>query len=72
MTNICIIKYLGERNNGKERRKSIEPEHYLNQMKDINQNIPDGSIQHIKKRDNFWKKKKRRNISHTRDSPIRW
>lgn len=53
MTNICIIKYLGERNNGKERRKSIELEHYLNRMKDINQNIPDGSIQHIKKRDNF-------------------
>lgn len=53
MTNICIIKYLGERNNGKERRKSIELEHYLNRMKDINQNIADGSIQHIKKRDNF-------------------
>lgn len=53
MTNICIIKYLGERNNGKERRKSIELEHYLNRMKDIKQNIPDGSIQHIKKRENF-------------------
>lgn len=53
MTNVCIIKYLGDRNNGKEKRKSIDLEHYLNWMKDINQNTPDGSIQHIKKRDNF-------------------